>query len=140
AANGIQAALVERARTGAGRHVEVSLMDSALTCLLNQGSAWVAAGVPGRRRGNRHPSITPYETYETADRPLAVAVGNDRIFARLCETLGLPGLATDERFATNSERVAHADELAALLEAVLRTRPAADWAVALTANAVPAGP
>ena len=68
AANGIQAALVERARTGVGRHVEVSLMDSALTCLLNQGSAWVAAGVKGRRRGNRHPSIVPYETYETADR------------------------------------------------------------------------
>src|SRR3954469_18660094 len=65
AANGIQAALLERARTGRGRHVEVSLMDSALTCLLNQGSAWVAAGVKGRRRGNRHPSIIPYETYET---------------------------------------------------------------------------
>ncbi len=84
AANGIQAALVERARTGAGRHVEVSLMDSALTCLLNQGSAWVAAGVNGRRRGNRHPSIVPYETYETADRQIAVAVGNDRMFGRLC--------------------------------------------------------
>ena len=89
AANGIQAALVERARTGAGRHVEVSLMDSALTCLLNQGSAWVAAGVRGRRRGNRHPSIVPYETYETADRPIGVAVGNDRMFARLCAVVGL---------------------------------------------------
>ena len=89
AANGIQAALVERARTGVGRHVEVSLMDSALTCLLNQGSAWVAAGVRGRRRGNRHPSIVPYETYETADRQLAIAVGNDRMFARLCAVVGL---------------------------------------------------
>ena len=89
AANGIQAALVERERTGRGRHVEVSLMDSALTCLLNQGTAWVAAGVRGRRRGNRHPSIVPYETYETADRPIAIAVGNERIFARLCDALGL---------------------------------------------------
>src|SRR3954470_13952015 len=70
AANGIQAALVERARTGRGRHVEVSLMDSALTCLLNQGTAWVAGGVRPGRRGNRHPSIVPYEVYETADRPL----------------------------------------------------------------------
>src|SRR5690349_19432504 len=60
AANGIQAALVERAATGRGRHVEVSLMDSALTILLNQGTAWVAAGVKGERRGNRHPSIVPY--------------------------------------------------------------------------------
>ena len=90
AANGIQAALVERARTGQGRHVEVSLMDSALTCLLNQGSAWVAAGVKGRRRGNRHPSIVPYETYRTADREIAIAVGNDRMFARLCAVVG-PG-------------------------------------------------
>ena len=122
AANGIQAALVERARTGRGRHVEVSLMDSALTCLLNQGTAWVAAGVRGQRRGNRHPSIVPYETYETADRPLAIAVGNDRIFARLCAALGLPELAADERFATNEARVAHADELADAFEAVLRPR------------------
>jgi crotonobetainyl-CoA:carnitine CoA-transferase CaiB-like acyl-CoA transferase len=137
AANGIQAALVERARTGVGRHVEVSLMDSALTCLLNQGSAWVAAGVRGHRRGNRHPSIVPYETYETADRPLAVAVGNDRMFARLCEVVGLE---PDERFATNTSRVEHADELADALESVLRTQPAAVWLERLRAAKVPAGP
>src|SRR3954469_15265363 len=111
AANGIQAALVERARTGRGRHVEVSLMDSALTCLLNQGTAWVAAGVRGKRRGNRHPSIVPYETYQTAGRPLAIAAANDRLFARVCEAVGLPELVGDERFASNEARVGHADEL-----------------------------
>src|SRR5215207_4374261 len=137
---GIQAALAERVRTGHGRHVEVALMDAALMSLLNQASAWVLGGVVPRRRGNRHPSITPYETYACADRPLAVAVGNDRLFARLCEALGLPQLPADERFATNSARVAHADELAARLEAVLLTRPAADWVEALRAAAVPAGP
>jgi crotonobetainyl-CoA:carnitine CoA-transferase CaiB-like acyl-CoA transferase len=137
AANGIQAALVERARTGTGRHVEVSLMDSALTCLLNQGSAWVAAGVQGRRRGNRHPSIVPYETYETADRQIAVAVGNDRMFARLCQVVGLPD---DERFASNEARVAHADELAEALEARLREHPAEVWLQRLRAAKVPAGP
>jgi crotonobetainyl-CoA:carnitine CoA-transferase CaiB-like acyl-CoA transferase len=137
---GIQAALAERARTGRGRHVEVSLMDAALMSLLNQGSAWVLGGVVPDRRGNRHPSITPYETYETADRPIALAVGNDRLFERLCDALGLPELAADERFATNSARVAHADELAQLLEAVLRTRPADDWFDALRAATVPAGP
>jgi crotonobetainyl-CoA:carnitine CoA-transferase CaiB-like acyl-CoA transferase len=140
AANGIQAALVERARTGVGRHVEVSLMDSALTCLLNQGTAWVTAGVRGQRRGNRHPSIVPYETYETADRPLAVAVGNDRLFARLCTAAGLAELASDERFATNTARVAHADELASALESVLRTRPAGHWLSVLREAKVPAGP
>jgi crotonobetainyl-CoA:carnitine CoA-transferase CaiB-like acyl-CoA transferase len=137
---GIQGALAERAGSGRGRHVEVSLMDAALMSLLNQGSAWVLGGVVPHRRGNRHPSITPYETFECADRPLAVAVGNDRLFARLCDALGLPGLPADERFATNSARVAHAGELAARLEAVLHTRPAADWVDALRAAAVPAGP
>ncbi len=137
---GIQAALAERARTGAGRHVEVSLMDAALMSLLNQGSAWVLGGVVPHRRGNRHPSITPYETFECADRPIAVAVGNDRLFARLCEALGLDQLAGDERYATNSARVANADELAARLESVLRTRAAAEWVDALRAAAVPAGP
>jgi crotonobetainyl-CoA:carnitine CoA-transferase CaiB-like acyl-CoA transferase len=137
---GIQAALAEREGTGRGRHVEVSLMDAALMSLLNQGSAWVLGGVVPRRSGNRHPSITPYETYETADRPIALAVGNDRLFGRLCDALGLIGLPADPRFATNSARVEHADELAELLEEVLRTRPADEWFDKLRAAAVPAGP
>jgi len=140
AANGIQAALVERARTGRGRHVEVSLMDSALLTLLNQGFAWVAGGVRPGRRGNRHPSIVPYETYETADRPLAIAAANQRLFARLCEALGLPELVEDERFATNAARVQHADELATCFEEVLRREPADHWVSVLQAVSVPAGP
>src|SRR3954449_10215503 len=127
AAHGIQAALTERTPTAAGRHVEVSLMDSALTTLLNQGSAWVTAGVRGRRRGNRHPSIVPYETYETADRELAIAVGNERIFVRLCEALGLGDLPSDERFASNEARVEHADALAEAFNAVLRSKPSSHW-------------
>jgi len=137
---GIQAALREREETGRGRHVEVSLMDSALAALLNQASAWVAGGVRPRRRGNRHPSIVPYETYEAADRPIAVAVGNDRLFARLCEAVGLPELAADERFATNAARVEHVDALGERLEAVFRTLPAAEWVRTLRAANVPVGP
>src|SRR3954466_1585128 len=137
AANGIQAALVERMRTGRGRHVEVSLMDSAITCLLNQGTAWVAAGVRGRRRGNRHPSIVPYETYETAARPLAIAVGNERLFARLCEALGLGALAADPRFATNEARVGNADAFAGALNAVLCEQPSAHWLAKLQDASVP---
>jgi crotonobetainyl-CoA:carnitine CoA-transferase CaiB-like acyl-CoA transferase len=122
---GIQAALAERERTGGGHHVEVSLMDSALAALLNQGSAWVSGGVVPGRRGNRHPSIVPYETYDAADRPFAVAAGNDRLFARLCEAIGRPELADDPRFATNAARVEHVDALAGELQAVFGTRPAA---------------
>jgi crotonobetainyl-CoA:carnitine CoA-transferase CaiB-like acyl-CoA transferase len=137
---GIQAALVERAATGRGRHVEVSLMDSALTALLNQGSGWLLAGALPRRRGNRHPSITPYETYETADRPIAVAIGNDRLFARLCDAVGAPELAGDERYATNSARVANADSLAERLEAAFGEESADHWVRALRAATVPVGP
>jgi crotonobetainyl-CoA:carnitine CoA-transferase CaiB-like acyl-CoA transferase len=137
---GIQAALVERERTGRGRHVEVSLMDAALAALLNQASSWILAGVVPERRGNRHPSIVPYETFAAADRPLAIAVGNDRLFARLCDAVGAPELAADPRFATNADRVAHADALAARLEATLSSRPADEWIAALRAAGVPAGP
>ena len=136
----IEAALVERERTGAGRHVEVSLLDSVLTSLLNQGSGWVSAGALPSRRGNRHPSIAPYETFEAADRPFAVAAGNDRLFARLCEAVGLPELPADERFATNTARVANIAALGEALETVFRTRPAADWVEALRAANVPVGP
>jgi crotonobetainyl-CoA:carnitine CoA-transferase CaiB-like acyl-CoA transferase len=136
---GIQAALAERERTGRGRHVEVSLMDSVLTCLLNQGSAWVAGGVVPERLGNRHPSIVPYETYEAADRPFAVAVGNDRLFARLCAAIGRPELAGDERFATNRARVANVDALGELLGGAFAERPAAHWVGVLREVKVPAG-
>jgi crotonobetainyl-CoA:carnitine CoA-transferase CaiB-like acyl-CoA transferase len=139
AANGIQAALVERARTGRGRHVEVSLMDSALTTLLNQATAWVAGGVRPQRGGNRHPSIVPYELYEAADRPIVIAAANDRLFARVCEAVGLPELAADPRFASNEARVANVDALADALNAVLRERPAGHWIETLQAASVPAG-
>ena len=137
---GIEAALVERERTGAGRHVEISLLDSVLTSLLNQGSGWVSAQALPNRRGNRHPSIAPYETYEAADRPFAVAAGNDRLFARLCEAIGLPDLPADERFATNTARVEHIAELGDALEAVFREQPAAHWVETLRAANVPVGP
>ena len=140
AVTGIQAALAERERTGRGRHVEVSLIDSALAALLNQASAWVSGGAVPSRRGNRHPSIVPYETYEGQDRPFAVAVGNDRLFARLCEAVGRPELPADERFATNAARVAHVDDLGERLESVFRTRTAEHWLAALRAAGVPAGP
>ncbi|HET8951848.1 MAG TPA: CoA transferase [Solirubrobacteraceae bacterium] len=140
AANGIQAALLERARTGAGRHVELSLMDAALTALLNQASAWVAGGVAATRRGNRHPSIVPYETFAASDRPIAIAVGNDRLFGRLCGALDLQELTGDERFATNAARVANRDELARLLGAAIAREPADHWVAALRAAAVPVGP
>ena len=140
AASGIQAALLERERTGTGRHVEVSLLESALASLLNQGAGWLLAGAEPERRGNRHPSIAPYATFAAADRPFALAAANDRLFARLCAAVGVPELAAEERFATNAGRVAHEAELTARLEAVFAGEPAAHWIAALRAAGVPAGP
>src|SRR3954451_1365692 len=140
AANGVQAALIERASTRRGRHVEVSLMDSALTALVNQATAWVAGGVAPSRRGNRHPSIVPYEVFQAEDRPFAVAVGNERLFARLCEAVGLPELAVDDRFSSNAARVANADALADALNAAFARETADAWVQRLRAASVPVGP
>src|ERR1700761_6303658 len=99
---GILAALRHREATGEGQLVEVDLYSALLAALVNQGSAYTIAGVVPRRLGNRHPSISPYEVYATGDGELVLAVGNDRQFAALCETIGAPGLPADPRFATNS--------------------------------------
>jgi crotonobetainyl-CoA:carnitine CoA-transferase CaiB-like acyl-CoA transferase len=112
-------------------------MDAALASLLNQGSAWVMGGQSPGRMGNRHPSIVPYETFETEDRPLALAVGNDRLFARLWDVVGLEA---DPRFATSSGRVEHRDELSRRLGEVFRTRQCAEWVELLQEHGVPAGP
>jgi crotonobetainyl-CoA:carnitine CoA-transferase CaiB-like acyl-CoA transferase len=137
---GVLAALRARERDGAGQRVEVSLMDTALAGLLNQASAHVNAGAVPGRLGNRHPSITPYETLAAADGDFAVAVGNDTIYARLCAVIGRPELATDERFATNAARLEHRDALAAELEAAFAAAPAAQWVLVLGEAGVPAGP
>jgi crotonobetainyl-CoA:carnitine CoA-transferase CaiB-like acyl-CoA transferase len=136
---GVLAALRERDRTGRGQRVEVSLLGSALASLVNQASSYLCTGRPPRAMGNRHPSITPYETLATADRPLVVAVGNDGQFARLCRVLGVPEAATDPRFATNADRVANRDALAELLERALAARGAAAWVAALAEAGVPCG-
>jgi len=142
AAIGILAALQARAARpdGRGQKVEVTLMLAALAALLNQGSAYLLAGVVGGRLGNHHPSVAPYATYTAADGPFAVGAGNDALFARLCATIGRPDLATDPRFATNGERRAHVDALDAELDAAFAARAAAEWVEALTAAGVPAGP
>jgi crotonobetainyl-CoA:carnitine CoA-transferase CaiB-like acyl-CoA transferase len=137
---GILAALEYRHRTGEGQHIEVSLLSSALSGMANQSSAYAAGGVVPMRMGNFHPSLTPYEPLPTADGDLVIAAGNDRQFARLCEVLGVPGLATDPRFAQNSGRTAHREELRALLAERLAGRTSAEWFEVLTAAGIPCGP
>ncbi|MFJ9682447.1 CaiB/BaiF CoA transferase family protein [Streptomyces sp. NPDC101194] len=140
AAVGVLAALRHRDATGEGQHVEVNLLSTLLSSMVNQAGGYTLAGqVPGIL-GNRHPSIAPYEVYRAADRPLVVAVGNDRQFHALCRGLGAEELADDARFASNQDRVAHVDALAEELSARLVLRTAAEWFDLLTPLGVPCGP
>ncbi|MGQ4596437.1 CoA transferase [Nocardia sp. R6R-6] len=140
AALGILAALRHRDRTGAGQRVEVNLLSSLLSALTNQASSYVAADVVPRAMGNSHPSIAPYAVFRTADRPLVLAVGNDRQFTELVRVLGTPELAADRRFATNAGRVAHQHELAEILHERLAADTADAWFDALNEARVPCGP
>jgi crotonobetainyl-CoA:carnitine CoA-transferase CaiB-like acyl-CoA transferase len=136
---GILAAIEHRRETREGQRVEVDLLSCLLASLVNQGSAYTIAGVVAGRMGNRHPSIAPYELFGTGDGDLVLAVGNDRQFEVLCEVLGVPELVADERFATNSARVGHRDQLREHLERGLAARPAEAWAAELSERRVPAG-
>ena len=137
---GILAALRHRDLTGEGQHVEVNLLSSLLSALVNQASSYVAGGVVPGILGNDHPSITPYGVYTTADRPLVLAVGNDGQFRSLVSVLGSAHLGADGRFATNPARVANRSELRTLLEADLAAHGAGEWHTALTSAGVPCGP
>ncbi|RDI69102.1 CaiB/BaiF CoA transferase family protein [Nocardia pseudobrasiliensis] len=137
---GILAALRYREATGRGQHVEVNLLSSLLSGMVNQSAGYTMAGVVPGIMGNRHPSIVPYEVFDTADRPLALAVGTDAQFAALCRALGAGDLLGDDRFADNPSRVAHAEALRARLTEILGTRKADEWYELLTPAGVPCGP
>ncbi len=137
---GILAALNHRSRTGQGQHVEVSLLASALSGLVNHTSAYVAGGVVPTRMGNAHPSLFPYEPLPTADQELVIAVGNSGQFGKLCEVLGLPELPRDPRFARTEDRTRNREALRPLLVERLRTRTASEWFSLLNAVGVPCGP
>jgi crotonobetainyl-CoA:carnitine CoA-transferase CaiB-like acyl-CoA transferase len=140
AATGILAALHERGRSGRGQHIELNLLMSALSGLVNQSGAYAVAGVTPSRLGNDHPSLHPYGPFPARDKELIIAVGNDSQFAALCRVLGVPELSRDARYTTNAARNEHREALRTLLVDRLRTRDAADWFALLKAANVPAAP
>lgn len=145
---GVLAGLLRRERGGPehggaggrGARVDIAMLDSVVSILENALARYQATGREPAPLGSRHPSITPFETFRTADGPIVIAAGNDRLFRRLCDVLGAPELASDPRFAGNSERTEHRDALKAALEAALARRGAAGWLQALEAAGVPASP
>ncbi|MGZ4538975.1 MAG: CaiB/BaiF CoA transferase family protein [Blastococcus sp.] len=137
---GVLAALNLRQETGRGQHIEVNLLASALSGMVNQTSAVVAGGVVPFRMGNSHPSLFPYEPLPCSDGDLIVTAGNDGQFRKLCEVLGVPDLAADPRFLRNEDRTANRDQLRPLLVERLRTRTKLEWFRDIIAAGVPCGP
>ena len=137
---GLLAALNQRHETGLGQHVEVNLLSSAMSGLVNHTGAYVAAGVVPTRMGNAHPSVYPYQPMPTKDRDVIVAVGNDRQFRSFCEVLDIADVADDERFRLNADRAEHRDELHPLLIERLAEWSADDLFIALNEVGVPCGP
>jgi crotonobetainyl-CoA:carnitine CoA-transferase CaiB-like acyl-CoA transferase len=140
ASNAILAALHRRSVTGEGARIEVPLFESTLGWLANRGQEYLVSCEDTGLIGNAHPSIVPYQTFHTTDKPLVVAVGNNTQFANLCRAIGRPELAGDERFSTNPDRVANREALISELQEEFSKRPADEWDEELRGAGVPSGP
>ena len=140
ATTGVLAALAAREQTGEGQYIDVALMDVQVACLANQAMNYLVSGNSPTRLGNAHPNIVPYQSFETSDGYMILAIGNDDQFAKFCQEAGQPQLAEDGRFVSNAQRVANREALVALLEPLVRKRTTADWIAALEARSVPCGP
>jgi crotonobetainyl-CoA:carnitine CoA-transferase CaiB-like acyl-CoA transferase len=136
----ILSALYRREKTGEGAHIDMALFDTQLAMLANQASNALIGGEDPPRQGNTHPNIVPYQTFEASDQRIIVAVGNERQFARLAGLCGHPEWVEDERFGSNSARVAHRKEMVAAVAECIRRKPAAEWLERLEEAGIPAGP
>ena len=136
----ILGALSHRDRTGAGQHIDLALLDTQVAVLANQAMNYLVTGVAPQRLGNAHPNIVPYQVFAASDGHIIVAVGNENQYARLCEVIGRPDLASDEHFATNAARVNNRDELIAALGGIFLMRTMRQWLDALERAGVPCGP
>jgi crotonobetainyl-CoA:carnitine CoA-transferase CaiB-like acyl-CoA transferase len=136
----ICAALYARDRGGLGQRIELSLLETQVSALVNVAASYLASGVEPRRWGTAHETIVPYQAFDTADGPLIVAVGNDQIWLRFCSAVGRSDLARDPRFATNPLRVEHREACVSAIAGVLKTRTRGAWTTVLGEAGVPCGP
>jgi CoA:oxalate CoA-transferase len=140
ALSSIGAALYHRERTGDAQKIDVAMLDCQVALLENAIARYVATGTPPSPLGSRHPSITPFAAFQTADQPIIIAAGNNGLFSKLCEAVGAPALAGDARFATNDLRNTNHAALAQDLEHALGANTATHWLAKLEAAGVPCGP
>lgn len=140
ASSAVLAALYHRERTGEGQYIDLALLDSQVSVLINQGMNWLIGGEVPRRSGNGHPNIVPYQAFATSDGHIILAVGNDEQFRRFCDAAGSPQLATDPRYLTIADRNANRDTLIPTLTGILRQRTTREWIALLESVQVPGGP
>lgn len=136
----IMAALLSRHRTGKGQKLQCSLLQTQVSLLVYVGSNYLNLGIEGRRWGTEHPSIVPYQGFGTADGQIIIGAGNDNLFSTLCEIIGLPHLATDEKYSTNERRVKNRKELVAILSNRLSEHGNSYWLKAFERSKIPFGP
>lgn len=136
---GVLAALLQRERTGAGAKIDIAMLDAQLAILEHAVAIASATGKAPGATGARHPTITPFSTFRAADGFFVIAAGNDALFGRLCDALGLGALARDPRFASNAARCENVHVLKRLIEAVTLGRPRDHWIAALEQAGVPTG-
>ena len=140
ALSGIGAALYHRERSGEAQKLDIAMLDCQVALLENAIARYVATGKSPGPLGSRHPSITPFAAFATGDRPIIIAAGNNQLFARLCEAIGCPRLADDERFASNELRNQNHAALTAEMETALKKRAANDWLIVIESAGIPCGP
>lgn len=138
--SGIEAALYRRELSGRGDHVGVSLWESQMAWLTNVAQSYLMTGEAPGRYGNAHPQLAPYETFQAADGFLAIGVGNDGQFRRLCAVLQHAEWCQDARYATNPARVRYRKALVDTLQAVLKEKSVQEWVQLLEAEGIPSGP
>ncbi len=136
----ILAALHVREKTGKGQHIDISLLEAAVSLLSNVSSNYLISGEEAERYGNGHPNIVPYQAFRTQDGYIVVSCGNDRLYQTFCRLLGREDLATDPRFVTNPQRVRNREELVPILQEQFLQRKTGDWLTTLRAAGIPCGP
>jgi CoA:oxalate CoA-transferase len=137
---GILAALVERQRSGVGQMVDVAMLDCQVAILENAISRYLASGIVPRPIGNRHPSIVPFEPFETLDGQIMIAAGNDSLWHKFCKAVGLDDMALDPAFSSNAKRNENYEPLRERVSAAMRRKATAEWQTVLENAGIPNGP
>lgn len=137
---GILLALIAREKSGKGQKVDVSMLDGLVSLLTYQAGIYFATGVSPCRKGNKHPTICPYETFKASDDYINIAIGNDKFWQIFCDVTGIEDLKNDPKFSSNPKRVEHRAELFDIIQNIISKRKSSEWLDIFNKNGIPAGP